>query len=234
MSKDTKGNYQNYWDRNISKWGDLYLNISHGHESLNGNPVITWLYNRIVVPYEASLMKVRYQKTIAFLDEYITKETVLNDVGCGTGIFTVEALNRGAKVNAIDLSDESLKVTRQNVSKRLPAKADDVTYMQADGQFDKLPPSNLSLCVGVLPYVTDSKTFLKHLLENTETAFVQFTDKHRFSNRVRRLFPFLNVRKLQFQSVQEIVDAAEKIGFSVMHIENFATGKLVVLGKNAT
>ena len=231
MTRDAKGSYERYWDKNISKWGDLYLNISHGHESLNGNPFITWLYNRVIVPYEAKLMKVRYQKTIDFLDKYVTQATVMNDLGCGTGIFTVEALSRGAKVNAIDLSEESLKVTEQNVAKQIPDAVEKVTYMQADGQNDPLPASNLCICVGVLPYVTDSKTFLKHLLESTEVAFIQFTDKKRFSNRIRRLFPFLNVRKLQFQSVEDIVGTAKKLGCSVVSIENFATGKLVVLEK---
>lgn len=231
MKKSTDSSYKKYWDENISRWGDLYLNISHGHEKLSGVPGITWLYNRFIVPYEAKLMKVRFQKTVEFIDRYVGEGKTLNDLGCGTGIFVVKALQCGASVNAIDLSGESLKITESNVKTKSPEGQDRVTYTQADAQTQSLPKSDACLCVGVLPYVTDVEAFLGNLLDATNVAFIQFTDKYNFSNRIRRLFPFLNVRNLQFQTLNQLETIASKIGFEVIHCEDFATGKLVTLAR---
>lgn len=226
-----KSSYKKYWDQNISRWGDLYLDISHGHEKLEGNKLVAWLYNRIVVPYESYLMKIRYEKTIEFIDQYVKKDTVVSDIGCGTGIFVVECLLRGAKVNALDISQSSLDVTRANVESKCPQLANNVTYKQCDAQTVMMPQSDCSICVGVLPYVSDEFSFLKNLLVPTNIAFIQYSGKYSFSNMLRRMLPFLNVRRLKFQTESIISESAYSFGFISVLSEKFATGKLLTFKK---
>ena len=40
--------YKRYWDRNITKWGELYLDISHGHETFAGPPWFSTVYHATV------------------------------------------------------------------------------------------------------------------------------------------------------------------------------------------
>ena len=77
-------------------------------------------------------MKERYRWTIAFLDEYVKPGTVFSDLGCGTGIFVVEAAKRGGIVNAVDFSESSLVATRRAVETCAPDAK--VTYVRADVQ----------------------------------------------------------------------------------------------------
>lgn len=227
-----KDTYEAYWDENITKWGDLYLNISHGHETLRGNRLLTWIYNRTIVPHEARLMKVRYQKTMEFIDQYVKRGTVVTDLGCGTGIFVVQCLIRGAKVNAVDISKESLEITRRNIEKQCPQHADKVTYQQCDAQVTPLQnESDCTICVGVMPYITNKENFLRNLLMPTKIAFIQFSSTNNFFNLIRLVLPFLNVRNLQFQTEQQIKTLAKKIGFKPEKSEVFATGRLITLTK---
>lgn len=227
MNTDKTNEYKKYWDQNIDKWGDLYLDISHGHERLQGFKPITWIYNRTIVPHEAALMKIRYKKTIDFIEENVKPGVTVTDIGCGTGIFVVQCLLRGARVNAIDFSHTALEITRKNILAQCPEHAEKVNYQQSDGQEVMLPPSDFTLCVGVMPYIGHTKEFLKNTLTPTKKAFIQYSEKHNFFNIVRIVFPFLNVRNLKFQTENMLEEEAKNLGFKKIKSEKFATGRLV-------
>ena len=231
MSSKPRNAFKNYWDENISKWGDLYLQISHGHESLNGNRFFTWLYNRLIVPYEAKLMKQRYKKTVDFINTELKKGATLNDLGCGTGIFIVESLKKGVKVNAIDLSETSLQITQTNVDTKCPTLASNVEYFQADAQEQTLPEGDVTICVGVLPYIENLESFMQNLLGSTQVALVQYTERKNIFNFIRSILPFLNVRNLQFQTEKEMQSCAQQNGFEITGSEPFATGRLLIFRK---
>src|SRR5437762_9159883 len=93
-----------YWNKNIEHWGKFYLDISHSDEEFDAPKWLTPLYRRIVVPLEARLMTERFRLTMAFVEKYVKRNTVVADIGCGTGVFTVEMLRRGARVKAIDVA----------------------------------------------------------------------------------------------------------------------------------
>lgn len=232
MSTEKNTAYKEYWDQNIDKWGDLYLNISHGHETLSGNKLITWLYNRTLVPYEAALMKVRYKKTVEFIEQNVQTGTVVTDIGCGTGIFVVQCLLRGAIVNAIDLSDTALAVTRKNIESQCPQYAANVRYQQCDGQETLLPTSDVTICVGVMPYITNVPVFLHNILTPTKKAFIQYSSQTSPSNIIRILLPFLNVRNLKFQTETLLTKKAQELGFLKVKSEKFATGRLLTFTQN--
>lgn len=222
-------NYKNYWDENIDKWGALYLEISHGSEIFKGPVFISKLYNRFVVPTEATLMKTRYQKTMGFIDKSISAGMRVSDIGCGTGIFTISLLKKGAHVNAIDISEKSLEITKKNVEKYTPEYCDRVSYFLRDPQYETLPKSDASLCVGVLPYVKNIDSFMTNILISTDMLYVQFSSSFNFFNILRRMLPFLNVRKLNFQSLPTVKQICKKRSFTIASNEKFATGYLTLI-----
>lgn len=223
--------YKDYWNSNIEKWGDLYLNISHGHEDLNGARLLKHIYNYTVVRYEAYLMKERFKLTQNFLNTTLNKDMTLNDVGCGTGVFSVQALNCGAKVNAIDLSESSLEVTKKNIQKHAHKHQSHVTYFLLDAQTDELPFSDITLCVGVAPYILSFENFLSNILRNTNTVFFHYVNDKHFINKIRQQFKFLNVRNLVFQDDILVNRICEKNKFTIQSCTKFGTGKILVMSK---
>lgn len=221
--------YKNYWNKNVEEWGNLYLEISHGHESFHCSKFLGILYNKFIIPIEANLMKVRYQKTMNFIDKYVSKNITVSDIGCGTGIFAVHCLKKGARVNLIDISESSLNITRHNICVEVPDSQKKTSYYLMDAQKCQLPKSEVSIAVGVLPYIEDVEAFFSNALSQTDILFCQFSSSHNPFNWLRRYCKFLNVRNLQFQSKDECKEISARHGFEMVECERFATGYLMIL-----
>ena len=194
--------FQDYWDKNIDKWADKYLDISHGHETFDRSALFAALYNSTIGRLERRLMKERYLRTMDFLNRSLQPGMVFSDLGCGTGIFVVEAARRGASVNAVDFSKSSLEATRRTVEMHAPDAK--VTYIQADLENVDLPQSDVTLAMGVTPYLTDIKAFITNALPKTAIMCVQYTDPDHWASRIRKTFPVLDVRSLQCYGQAEI------------------------------
>lgn len=214
--------YRDYWNNNIDRWGELYLDISHGHETLAGPAWLASLYRATVGKLEARLMRERFRRTMWFVQQYAYKGQRFADIGCGTGIFTVAALKAGAEVIAIDFSQKALEVTRANVEKHAPSGR--VTYLVMDAQRQQIPECDAALVMGVTPYVADLPAFLGNILPRTKMLYCQYTDPWRPSNVVRRLLPFLNVRRLIFHSGADVDRIYRAHGFHLVKRAPFATG----------
>src|SRR5437868_6186577 len=89
-----------YWERNIGNFGEFYADMSR--EEFDVPKWFQSLYRRFILPTEQKSMVERYERTIRFLDRYVTPGSTAVDIGCGTGVFTVEMLRRGATVKALD------------------------------------------------------------------------------------------------------------------------------------
>jgi SAM-dependent methyltransferase len=218
----TDRNYRAYWDRNIDRWGELYLDISHGHETFAGPAWYSRLYNASIGRIERREMAERYVRTIAFIDAYVKPGMVFSDLGCGTGIFVVRALQRGAVVNAIDFSPAALEITKQNVLKYCPDGR--VTYRQADVQANELPISDVTLAMGLTPYLTDLAGFMERALPKTKLLFCLYVDSQHWANRIRTALPFLNVRRLQCYAKNDIDILYTRHGWTLKDRQLFATG----------
>jgi predicted RNA methylase len=214
--------YRPYWDENIDKWADLYLEISHGHEKYDAPPWFSRFYAATLGRVERNLMKQRYEQTILFLNKYVKPGITMSDIGCGTGIFVVEALKRGARVNAIDFSPRALEITRTNVARHFPSAA--VGYYQVDVQQQTLPLSDVAVAMGVTPYLSDLAAFLANALPTTKLFYCLYVDGKHWANRLRSALPFLNVRGLQFCSREQIDNIYRRYGYRVLERDNFATG----------
>lgn len=85
------------------------------------------------------------------------------DVGCGTGIFTGNYLQRDARVTGVDLSIEMLRygVRKPGLGQLLPAVADMRRLPFADGTFDK------TVSITALEFVADGRRAVQELLRVT-------------------------------------------------------------------
>jgi SAM-dependent methyltransferase len=219
--------FQEYWNKNIDQWGHKYFDVSHGHETFDRPAWFTAIYNATAGKLERKLMKERYRRTIAFLDEYVKHGLVFSDLGCGTGIFVVEAAKRGAVVNAVDFSESSLSTTRKTVARYAPDA--EVTFIQADVQTGALPKSDVTLAMGVTPYLTDIEAFLSNALPKTKILCCQYTDPNSWASLIRRALPVLDVRSLQCYSKDEISALYAKYGGTLCRRERFASGYIDVV-----
>jgi SAM-dependent methyltransferase len=214
--------YRRYWDQNIDRWGDLYLEISHGHEVLDAPAPLRWLYNNGIARYEAKLMKERYERAALHVRLNAEPGEVFADIGCGTGIFSILALQNGATVHAIDFSEKALTITKTNVEKHVPDG--DIEYNLIDVQKEPLPRSDFALAMGVTPYIEDIETFPGNVLPHTRQLFIQYNDPGHWANRLRTQIPVLNVRNLVFHSPEKITAAYTGHGWRLVRRYNFATG----------
>jgi precorrin-6B methylase 2 len=218
--------YRNYWERNIEHWGEYYLEISHGHEQYYAPEWLAALYKGTIAKIEARLMRDRFIRTLQFINKYVKPGVQFADIGCGTGIFTVEALKRGAKAKAIDFSQRALEVTKANVKKYVPEA--DVSYHLLDVQAGDLPRSDVAIMMGVSPYLTNLQASLENVFRSTNLLLLQYSERTHWANRIRRIFPILNVRRLIFQSTQEVDALYTRNGWKLLSRSPFATGYIDV------
>jgi SAM-dependent methyltransferase len=111
-------------------------------------------YNTLAEKYQQTLVKPdkRFSilPTILMIAGDVTDKTVL-DLGCGSGFFSGEFANRGAKkVIGMDNSVEQIRI-----AKKIPLER--AEYVLGDIFKDKLPSANLVLAAYVLNYAADAK-----------------------------------------------------------------------------
>lgn len=222
-----KIDYKSYWDQNIDKWGELYLEMSHGEERLHAPNWLSNLYQVSVGRLERKLMSERYNRTVRFLDSYLQPGVRVSDIGCGTGIFVVQAAKRAARVNAIDFSTQALEITKRRVTEHSPSAS--VDYYQLDVQTQSLPESDVAIAMGVAPYISDLPAFLANILPTTKLFCCLYVDPDHWANRVRTALPLLNVRKLQFHSRKQVDAIYRQYGWQILSRTNFATGYIDVV-----
>jgi SAM-dependent methyltransferase len=227
--------YRNYWEVNIVSWGEYYLDISHGHEKLNGPDWFVWLYTKTISQIERKLMKKRYCLTIEFLDEFVTSDENFLDLGCGTGIFTTYALGLGANVTAVDFTEAAIIETQRRINEVFPQSksiSNNFTLIKADINSESFLHHNTCLLVGVLPYIEDARRIFSEVLAKQDTSLIQYIDSTNLFNRLRKKFHFLNVRKLQMLSTSQVDTWSHEFGLKVLRRTRIGTGYLDILVKN--
>jgi SAM-dependent methyltransferase len=220
--------FKDYWDNNIGLWADKYLDISHGRETFDRPAWFTAAYNATIGRLEHRLMKERYERTIAFINNFVFEGTTFTDLGCGTGIFVVAALKRGASVNAVDFSPSSLQATRRAVDSHMPNGS--VNYLHMDLRAPtELPKSDVTLAMGVTPYLPDVRPMLSRAIASTDLLCCQYTDPKDWASRVRRAFPALDVRSLQCHDKGDVDKIYLENGATRLERNKFASGYIDVV-----
>jgi SAM-dependent methyltransferase len=215
-----------YWDKNIRNWSNLYLKISHTGETFACPKFLEALYHLTLTPIEARLMRQRYRKTMEFIESQAREGVVFGDLGCGSGIFAVEILRRGASVVCVDYSASSLTMARESIERHCPEHLSRASFAQLDLVETPIPRCDVAMALGVAPYVADIESFFGNILPHTRQFYCLMIDPGHIYNRVRQRIPVLNVRKLHFHARERIDRIYLKHGWDLRRREDFASGYL--------
>jgi ubiquinone/menaquinone biosynthesis C-methylase UbiE len=110
-------------------------------------------------------------------------ENVL-DIGCGNGSISLPLLTPNNRLTLLDLSSTMLSIARSRVPEELVGRVETVNKSFMDAELE--PRScDLILCIGVLAYIEDLRSFcskLASLLRPGGVAIVECTDASHFVN----------------------------------------------------
>lgn len=213
-----------YWERNIGNFGRFYADMSREEFATPGWS--QFLYRNTIMRIEQQLMMKRYGITRRFVQEHVRPGMTAVDVGCGTGVFTVEMLRRGAHVIALDYAQSALDLTRALVEGTVPGRAGDVEYICADVTESPLPPSDVVIALGVTPYVDDLGKMYANILPTTTMFYCLVVDPDHWASRLRRVVPALNPRRMRFYHRKTVDGLLARHGFRLVEREPFGTGYL--------
>ncbi len=161
-------------------------------------------------------MYIRFQRTFEQFGDLRGKTVV--DIGCGSGVYVIEALRRGAaRVVAIDPAAAMLALLRR----RLETAGLSQRCELIQGAFpDVLPPvCDYAIVMGVMDYVAEPAAFLAALRSVTAIlAAVSFPSRHWLRTPLRRLRYWLRRCPVYFYQETQIRALAQQAGFSVCQV----------------
>jgi SAM-dependent methyltransferase len=126
--------------------------------------------------------------TITFEQAGDVRGKKILDVGCGSGVYSVDFARRGAqRVVGVDFSGNMLKLARQEAEQH--GVADRCEFIQADFlELDLEEKFDISIAMGVFDYVPDQVTFLRKMVAlTTGKVIVAFPGHSLLREPARRL-----------------------------------------------
>ena len=159
---------------------------------------------------------IRYQLTFERLGRLEGKRVV--DIGCGSGIYTLECLRRGAEhVWAVDPAPGMLALAQVRLQ-GVPAR-DRATLVPGIFPGAQLPCCNHAIVMGVMDYVGDAAGFLRGLHATiSESAVVSFPSRHWFRTPIRKLRYRMRRCPVWFYDEEDICRLAGEAGFRGVEI----------------
>ena len=159
------------------------------------------------------------------------KDRSVLDVGCGSGIYSVQcARNGAARVKGIDFSAPMLEIARkrakaQNKADICQFELNDFLLMSDKEQFDFI------IVMGVFDYLSDPLTFLRKLKSVAKGKIIASFPGHAFLREPLRKLRYKLTSKGQvyFYSYKNITDLVTEVGFRQMEIRSMHTGSGFVL-----
>lgn len=147
----------------------------------------------------------------------LTGKTVL-DIGCGSGPYVVEALNRGAKwVTAVDPASGMLTLVRKRLHQA--GLAERCSLVEASFPGVDLKPHDHAIIMGVMDYVADAQTFLTELRPLVKvSAVLSFPSKHWLRTPLRKLRYRLRRCPVYFYDEAKINHLCSAAGFRKINI----------------
>jgi len=164
----------------------------------------------------------------------VTGKKVL-DVGCGSGVYSIDFARRGAgRVVGVDFSGNMLKIARQEAEQH--GVADRCNFIQADFlEFDLKEQFDISIAMGVFDYVPDQVTFLRKMVAlTTGKVIVAFPGHSLLREPARRLRYRLSGKgEIYLYSRKDVERIATQAGLQekgIIHIPS-SGGVYVLVGK---
>ncbi len=162
-------------------------------------------------------MFARYALTFERLGDLTGKHGL--DIGCGSGPYIAEAIQRGAAhVVGLDPAPGMLELTRR----RIEARGELEKLSLIEGYFpDKAPTGafDFAIIMGVLDYVVDPLAFFKALRPIlTGKAAVSFPSKHWFRTPLRKYRYRLRNCPVYFYDERQIRSISQQAGFGTVDV----------------
>jgi 2-polyprenyl-3-methyl-5-hydroxy-6-metoxy-1,4-benzoquinol methylase len=144
----------------------------------------------------------------------VTGKSIL-DIGCGSGVYSVDFARRGAqRVVGVDFSGGMLELARQEA--REHGQQEVCEFIQTDFlDLDTDEEFNVSIAMGVFDYLEDPLTFLKKMASMTsEKVIVSFPGHSMVRERARSLrYKLAGKGIVRFYSETEVRRLASEVGF---------------------
>ena len=134
---------------------------------------------QILTTYEEA-----YRKTIDYTKKYLKDSGKALDIGCGTGVTTIELAGSVAEMTAVDTAPEMLRQAREKAKK---AEAGNIDFIQGDMFMEELKPGTYDavMIFNVLLYM--GKPTIPSSIELKSANDSKFSFKT-----LRSSFPLLN------------------------------------------
>ena len=167
----------------------------------------------------------------------VTGKKIL-DVGCGSGVYSVDFARRGARrVVGIDLSTNMLELARQEAEQH--RVADRCEFIQADFlELDLEDRFDISIAMGVFDYVPDQVTFLRKMVAlTTGKVIVAFPSHSLLREPARRLrYKLAGKGDIYLYSQDDVERIAREAGLRDKEIIRIPSsgGVFVLVGKCTT
>ena len=168
---------------------------------------------------------------------HVTGKKIL-DVGCGSGVYSVDFARRGARrVVGIDLSTNMLELARQEAEQH--GVADRCEFIQADFlELDLEDRFDISIAMGVFDYVPDQVAFLRKMVAlTTGRVIVAFPSHSLLREPARRLrYKLAGKGEIYLYSQDDVERIASEAGLRDREIIRIPSsgGVFVLVGKCTT
>jgi 2-polyprenyl-3-methyl-5-hydroxy-6-metoxy-1,4-benzoquinol methylase len=175
------------------------------------NVIMRWVDCRF-----RSDMFIRYRLTFEALDNLQGKAVL--DIGCGSGPYIIEALNRGARwITAIDPASNMLALAQRRLEKYgLQSRCALIEKAFPNG---RLEVHDHAIAMGVLDYVADAASFLTALRPLIRvSAVVSFPSQHWFRTPFRQVRYRLRRCPVYFYDKNRIAALCSAAGFAQVDI----------------
>jgi ubiquinone/menaquinone biosynthesis C-methylase UbiE len=198
-------------DTQAAKFFDSFANVFDTFYDERRSPFMRW-----VDQHFRSDMLIRFVRTFEALGN-LTGRTVV-DIGCGSGPYVVEALNRGAKlVTAVDPAPQMLTLAKKRLD--VAGLADRCALVEGSFPSVKLASHDHAIVMGVMDYVPDPVAFLtalKGLVK--ESAVLSFPSHHWFRGPLRLFRYRMRHCPLYLYNENQVRGLCESAGFRGINI----------------
>ena len=161
-------------------------------------------------------MFIRFALTFERLGALAGKSVL--DVGCGSGPYVLEALQRGAThVTALDPAPNMLALARERIAST--PHAGKCSFVQAMFPTGSLTPHDHAIVMGVMDYVPEPQKFLDALRPLVkQSAVLSFPSRHWFRTPFRKFRYTLRRCPVYFYDPEGIRALAARAGFRGVEI----------------